>query len=315
MSFRLFLRGMVLASLLLPAMACSQGGLPPFASAQISPYNHTPDYIDEISIDGQGGGNSRAYGGGGSFVCCIMYPRQWHKGLKATVRWKTSSSDPRITREENIILSHEKVVPIERYEKTGTRLNVHFLPEGEVRLIIWNGVAGTPGYPGPNAPDPPPDWPPWLHAGSSSVSQEKSPLYANAKIRLYNHTPDRIGRLTVEGEWTGGLLHPYEAQEKKICCVAYPIQWRNDYKVNLHWMAESGDHPRDSEKAYDKNVSIERYEKEGGTLDVHLLPNGEVRLIISHLNPGAPGYPGPGFPERPSGDERELSLPPVSPKD
>ncbi|REI35295.1 DUF3304 domain-containing protein, partial [Xanthomonas oryzae pv. oryzae] len=46
----------------------------------------------------------------------------------------------------------EKVVPIESYEKPGTRLNVHFLPEGKVRLLIWNGAAGSKGYKGPDAP-------------------------------------------------------------------------------------------------------------------------------------------------------------------
>lgn len=150
---------------LLPLAACSQESrLPPTATANISPYNHTSDYIDQISIDGQGGGNSRAYGGGGSFVCCISYPRQWHQGLSATVRWRTSSSDPTITHEQNVYQLHEKTVPIERYEQTGTRLNVHFLPNHNVRLIIWNGDADTEGYPGPAAPEPPPNWPPWLQA-------------------------------------------------------------------------------------------------------------------------------------------------------
>ncbi|QBG99346.1 DUF3304 domain-containing protein [Xanthomonas oryzae] len=54
----------------------------------------------------------------------------------------------------------EKVVPIERYEKPGTRLNVHFLPEGNVRLLIWNGAAGSKGYKGPDAPVKPDNWPP-----------------------------------------------------------------------------------------------------------------------------------------------------------
>lgn len=147
---------------LLPLSACSQE-LPPFATANISPYNHTPDHIDRISVDGQGAGNSRAYGGGGSFVCCITYPRQWHPGLKARVRWRTSDPDPGLPLDKLTFQMHEAVVPIERYEQTGTTLNVHFLPDHQVRLIITSQSAGTPGYPGPDAPEPPPDWPPWLH--------------------------------------------------------------------------------------------------------------------------------------------------------
>ena len=42
---------------------------------QLSAYNHTGDYIHQYYVNGRGGGNSRAYGGGGSFVCCIAYPK------------------------------------------------------------------------------------------------------------------------------------------------------------------------------------------------------------------------------------------------
>ncbi|WP_235426666.1 DUF3304 domain-containing protein [Xanthomonas cerealis] len=127
------------------------------AEASISPYNHTEDYIHQLYIDGQWGGNSSPYGGGGSFVCCVTYPRQWRPGLTAKVRWTTSSGIPGIRSEP---VWHEKVVPIERYEKPGTTLNVHFLPEGKVRLLIWNGSAGSKGYKGPDAPVKPEGWPP-----------------------------------------------------------------------------------------------------------------------------------------------------------
>ncbi|URQ81302.1 DUF3304 domain-containing protein [Xanthomonas oryzae] len=73
---------------------------------------------------------------------------------------------------------HEKVVPIERYEKSGTRLNVHFLPNEEVRLIIWNGASGTEGYPGPPPPEAPPEWPPWENEQSepgAPLAPPKSP--------------------------------------------------------------------------------------------------------------------------------------------
>lgn len=144
--------------LCLPLAGCAQeeSGGNDMATARISPYNHTPDYIHQLYVDGYSGGNSYAYGGGGSFVCCIGYPRQWREGLVATVRWSTSSSDPEATVLE--VTWHEKVVPIERYEKTGTTLNVHFLPEGEVRLIITDLSAGHRDYPGPDAPKKPADW-------------------------------------------------------------------------------------------------------------------------------------------------------------
>ncbi|MGS0500136.1 DUF3304 domain-containing protein [Xanthomonas oryzae] len=164
---------LLLLCALLPLGACSKptgeqvdGGM---ATANISPYNHTGDYIHQLYIDGQWGGNSRAYGGGGTFVCCIAYPRTWRAGLSAKVRWTTSSSDPQGSPEETW---HEKIVPIERYEKSGTTLNVHFLPEGQVRLLITNLSAGHPDYPGPPPPQAPPDWPPWEHTQSG---QDPSP--------------------------------------------------------------------------------------------------------------------------------------------
>ena len=125
------------------------------ASARISGYNHTEDYIHRFFIDGSWGGNVFAYSGGGKFVCCINYPREWRPGLTATVRWSTSSSIPD---GPPGVTWHELVVPIEYYDKLGS-LNVHFLPNHQVRLLIWNGSAGSKGYRGPDAPEKPADWP------------------------------------------------------------------------------------------------------------------------------------------------------------
>ena len=126
------------------------------ASASISGYNHTEDYIHRFFIDGSWGGNVFAYSGGGKFVCCINYPREWRPGLTATVRWSTSSSIPD---GPPGVTWHDLVVPIEYYDKLGSRLNVHFLPDHTVRLLIWNGSAGSKGYRGPDAPEKPADWP------------------------------------------------------------------------------------------------------------------------------------------------------------
>lgn len=154
------------ASLLTPLPACSEkppaGGLRADQEiAKLSVYNHTGDYIHQSYINGQGGGNAYAYTGGGSFVCCIVYPSKWHEGLTAKVRWTTSSSDPSATGRDAEGQWHEKVVPIDRYREPGTTLNIHFLPGGEVRLIVTSMTAGWPGYPGPAAPVKPAGYPPW----------------------------------------------------------------------------------------------------------------------------------------------------------
>ena len=161
-------RAVITAWLLIPFIACSdeQRAIDPKIEqmvAQLSVYNHTSDYIHQTYIDGQSGGNARAYGGGGSFVCCIRYPKVWRGGLNAKVQWTTSSSDPSASGPEAAEKWHEKIVPIERYPEPGTTLNIHFLPSGEVRLIITSMTAGWPGYPGPAAPMKPPGYPPWKH--------------------------------------------------------------------------------------------------------------------------------------------------------
>ncbi|WP_095111104.1 DUF3304 domain-containing protein [Pseudomonas sp. Irchel 3E20] len=130
------------------------------ATAQISAYNHTEDFIYQFYIDGAGGASVRAYEGGGGFICCIGYPREWRPDLKATVRWTTSASNPKPYTGETW---HEKVVPIEQYKELGTTLNVHFLEQGNVRLIISSMGSGHPEYPGPLPPVKPAEWPKTLY--------------------------------------------------------------------------------------------------------------------------------------------------------
>jgi Protein of unknown function (DUF3304) len=116
----------------------------------------TGDYIHQFYVDGAWGGNVFAYGGGGGFVCCIVYPEQWQAGLKAKVRWTTSSSDPQSN--DATETWHELTVPIDKYDKPGTTLNVHFLPEGQVRLVISSMSSAHPDYPGPRLPPKPKDY-------------------------------------------------------------------------------------------------------------------------------------------------------------
>ena len=152
----LFFRTLMPLILVAPMVACSNNpepGLPADKmTAQINSYNHTEDYVHKFYVDGTWGGNSFAYGGGGGFVCCVIYPRRWVPGLVARVRWTTSSSDPDATGDAATEKWHEKTVPIEKYSEPGAWLSVHFLPRGEVRLIISSVVAGHPDYRGPPAP-------------------------------------------------------------------------------------------------------------------------------------------------------------------
>ena len=152
----LLARTMLLICLLPFVAACSAGNDDDTsATASINSYNATDQGIGPFYVNNYGGTGINAYAGGGS-VCCIVYPKTWYPGLTAKVRWATSSGksggDPTKT-------WHEAVVPIERYEKAGS-LNIHFLPEGRVRILVWNGTPRSEGYPGPGYPVAPPGWSP-----------------------------------------------------------------------------------------------------------------------------------------------------------
>jgi len=155
----IYLMASCLTAMELSSCSDSNGQLPNnMATANISGYNHTAEYIHQFYIDDAWGGNVFAYSGGGSFVCCLIYPQQWKPSLQAKVRWTTSSSDPEATGDDAVGKWHEAVVPIEKYNEVGTMLNVHFLPDGKVRLVVSDMSANHPDYPGPRLPNKPKDF-------------------------------------------------------------------------------------------------------------------------------------------------------------
>ena len=154
----LSLRLLFMALIVYVLNACSKEPLPDELTAKISGYNHTDQYIHQFYVDDAWGGNVMPYTGGGSFVCCIVYPRQWRDGLAAKVRWTTSSPDPNATGSDTEEIWHEETVPIEAYKAPGTTLNVHFLPDNKARLVIFSGSDQAEGYPGPRLPKKPKDF-------------------------------------------------------------------------------------------------------------------------------------------------------------
>lgn len=141
--------------------ACSgpqKPAVPARIPIQITAYNHTQDYIHQYYIDGDGGGNVSAYGISG-IICCGSIPEKWYEGLTATVKWTTSSGIPGDRSPgAGIPTWHEKKVAIEPYTRPVNVIAPHFLPNGEVRLIVSSQLAGGQGYPGPGRPVAPLDW-------------------------------------------------------------------------------------------------------------------------------------------------------------
>jgi Protein of unknown function (DUF3304) len=123
-------------------------------------HNHTGDFITASSVQDEGYAQVRAYSSS-EHGCCVVYPKIWDASILGKVRWATSSSDPKATGEDAIAKPHEATIPVEPYTESGdsTRLNVHFLPAGQVRLVVSDKRATNPDYPGPPAPEKPADFP------------------------------------------------------------------------------------------------------------------------------------------------------------
>lgn len=120
------------------------------AKGSIIGYNHTADAIPYFYVGGATGPAIEPHGGGEKSTCCAIFPKKWRKELSVKVKWMTSTSSPGL--KEPIVAWHEKYVPIEKYGAEGGTVQVHFLPETEVRVLISQLSAGEPNYPGPPKP-------------------------------------------------------------------------------------------------------------------------------------------------------------------
>lgn len=128
--------------------------------------NHTPQPIDSITINDQGGIlNVPAMGGGGKEVCCVVVPKKWHPGLTAKISWLQGGHFQRDTSGNFVVRNGDKVfiegiwktrtVPIAEYDSDNLgRVHIHFLPNDEVLVKIGNFRYRAPGY-YPPYPDQP----------------------------------------------------------------------------------------------------------------------------------------------------------------
>lgn len=78
-----------------------------------------------------------------------------------------------------------------------------------------------------------------------------------------------------------------------VCCADLPAKWRPDLSVRVDWLEQNW---RDcSYRERHRQVPVEEYD-EIGTLWVHFLVGGDVRVIVSNPGPGNPDYSGPNDP-------------------
>jgi hypothetical protein len=109
-------------------------------------YNYTNRYIDDFSVNGNGGGNlfvSNPRGGGGGSVCCVNYITNI-KDWKVTVQWhfdactynnrKNEYAEPRYE-----IHRYFKEVEVQVNQNITAKpkyLEVHFYPDGHVEVAL-----------------------------------------------------------------------------------------------------------------------------------------------------------------------------------
>lgn len=117
-----------------------------WVSLTLTGYNYTNRYIDDFSVNGNGGGNlfvSSPRGGGGGSVCCVDYITgidDW----KVIVRWQSdactfNNSKYEDGRRRYQIHSFFKEVEVQVDRKIPSKpryLEVHFYPDGHVEATL-----------------------------------------------------------------------------------------------------------------------------------------------------------------------------------
>lgn len=122
----------------------------------VVPVHHLGDYysVEDVSVNGQMGGDAGRGGGGGSYVCCVLLPTVWRPGLVAKLRWrvrdwrKENKEETKLGIYKSIIDEGEYVatVPVEYYSEVGT-LYLHFFRDAKARVVTSRHGAFGKGHP------------------------------------------------------------------------------------------------------------------------------------------------------------------------
>jgi len=112
------------------------------ASVELSGLNYTNIWITNFSVNGYPGHGVSPNGGGGAFVCCVNIPREWHSGMRATVRWTKDGDLPDSW--------NQQVVDVPKYAAEDISVfAVHFYPDESVKVLVTSKIEGHPDYPYP----------------------------------------------------------------------------------------------------------------------------------------------------------------------
>lgn len=149
-----FFRHLALSLLLVPLSACFEEEK--FQTSYVA-YNHTDKSIVSIIINGKGGIlGARAQGEGGE-MCCVILPKKWRPGLKATIKWQEDDTvvldakgKPLMKDGVPIVVEapwKERTVEVPKYSEKLGQFYIHFLPNDEVKVAVSLYGPSHPDHP------------------------------------------------------------------------------------------------------------------------------------------------------------------------
>ncbi len=129
-------------ALMIPNLAACQDKPVKTTGVSMTGLDHLAEHlsIQDFWVNGAAGQQA---GKGGRQVCCASIPAMWQPGTKVIVRWDVTNWKRRA------YTTYEKEVEIEKYDLPAS-LYVHFLQDGSVKVLSYDGYPEKPGYPGPS---------------------------------------------------------------------------------------------------------------------------------------------------------------------
>jgi hypothetical protein len=96
--------------------------------------------------------------------------------------------------------------------------------------------------------------------------------------------------LSVQNFWVNGY-NGFQAGKggSLVCCAIVPNKWVPGLKAHVEWHVTNWKDRTSQE--FEADVPIDRYD-ELGTMYVHFLSNGQVRITLANESPRSPTYPG-----------------------
>jgi hypothetical protein len=151
-------------------------------------------------------------------------------------------------------------------------------------------------------------------ASGCGPNSPKPPEPMTAGITGYNYTSEGVQEYYVNGK-RGSNLPPYGGGGSLSCCVSLPAEWNAGLTVTVEWTIGHYTEPWEkrksmtlaeenkccwTERTLRRTVPVERYNNEGGDVQVFFLPNDETQVWLYDAGPQNPGHPSHrGYPEKP----------------